>query len=941
MPSLHDTRVLENLIKAEKNAEASFKAYTKDAASAASALSAWSVADSGDTQDIMASSYSILHRIVIIPDWDLEVITLASRFGRGDDFDVSIRIFQLASAVTESRRAHATALHVYRVSLKDVLAREQALKTVVRDREILVGKLMKLGNKKPNDSALHSHQAKLDDAQRELTACETYLQDEEIALSHAKRQTFRVGLAERMVSLGELGRVMDKSAHESHGLLVALGQDGEGDRPHFDRFEHRDDESIASDSITPSHSASQAMSRSSSSSSLEDQIVEQTMLRPSSRAQANGSTAVERAASPHRSKSPTFALGPIASGAPPDRLVSRQPTVRATPPPAPRPILGPVPTAPRPVSAYLAQEAAAASALPSFEIPKAPTHVATRRPTDDSSDEEETRDFVANQNGLSRAQCSAHYPNDMPTSTSYVANRLQRHAPPSDTSSIAGGSKVSKRRGSIFGGLAALFKKKERRVDDSAARAAVMGGNSWDTRIDRNVFIAQKGANGGRAASVAPSRLRPGNDSSDDEPTQRNLVRVVNDPKMRAKAMSDLGRSRAASLHTVTTETVKKKKATKRAAKAASDSGTISPSTRPINHPSPTFLARPVSTVIAPATEETPSVKKKKKVSSSEGAATIVLSAEKLGIPTNAGASTATRPSQLSRSNTVTSNATVATATTGTVKKKKKKVVDDAAPAVPPVPSAAKNQSVPTAIDLAASLPSARGTVYDTLTSPLPLPNGTPVSRPSSPAPVDAAPKANKVPKALAETGKRAKKESALHGNATWVSHPSAATALPKKAGHAGEGQESMMSVVDRAEAEAVAEPSRKYGSSAAATTATTQRDVSSAGTPGALAKRKSVRLTENQLVAPSHQAMSSPASSIRSGQGAAPRHGILLNSNSPNGQGSSDVGASSTWNTRVPASRTVDDSSDEDEDAVAYRKARKAFSKALKDKGKGKAVEQ
>ncbi|KDE05011.1 hypothetical protein MVLG_04556 [Microbotryum lychnidis-dioicae p1A1 Lamole] len=910
MPSLHDTRVLENLIKAEKNAENSFKAYTKDAASAASALSAWSVADSGDTQDIM---------------------------------DVSIRISQLASAVTESRRAHATALHIYRVSLKDVLAREQALKTVVRDREILVGKLMKLGNKKPNDSALHSHQAKLDDAQRELTACETYLQDEEIALSHAKRQTFRVALAERMVSLGELGRVMDESAHESHGLLVALGQDGEGDAPHFERFENRDDESIASDSITPSHSASQAMSRSSSSSSLEDHIVEQGMLRPSSRPHANASTAVERAASPHRAKSPTFALGPIASGAPPDRLVFRQPTVRASAPPPPRPILGPVPTAPRPVSAYLAEQAAAATALPTFEIPKAPTNVATRRPTDDSSDEEETHGFVAHQNGLARSQRSAHYPNDMPTSTSYVANRLQRHAPPSDTSSLAGGSKVSKRRGSIFGGLAALFKKKERRVDDSAARAAVMGSNSWDTRIDRNVLVAPKRASSGRAASVAPSRLRPGNDSSDDEPTQRNLVRVVNDPKMRAKAMSDLGRSRAASLHTVTTTTVKKKKTTKRASKAASDFGTVSPSTMPINYPNQSFLARPVSTVISPPAEETPSIKKKKKkASSGEGAATIVLSAEKLGIPTNAESSMATRPSKLSRSNTVMSNATVATATTGTVKKKKKKVVEEGAPAVPAVPLTAKVQPVHTVTDLAASLPSARGTVYDTLTSPLPLPNGTPSPRPSSPAPVDAAPKANKIPRGLAEAGKRAKKESALHGNATWVSHPSTATVLPKKAGHAGEGQESMMSVVDRAEAEAVAEPSRKYGS-ATATTTTMQRDVSSSGTLGALAKRKSVRLTEDQSSPSAHQAMSSPASSIRSGQGAAPRHGILLNSNPPNGhaQGGSDVGASSTWSTRVPPSRTVDDSSDEDEDAVAYKQARKAFSKALKDKGKGKAMEQ
>lgn len=33
--------------------------------------------------------------------------------------------------------------------------------------------MIKLGNKKPGDSAHESHQAKLEDAQRELTACES------------------------------------------------------------------------------------------------------------------------------------------------------------------------------------------------------------------------------------------------------------------------------------------------------------------------------------------------------------------------------------------------------------------------------------------------------------------------------------------------------------------------------------------------------------------------------------------------------------------------------------------------------------------------------------------------------------------------------------------------------------------------------------------------
>lgn len=117
-----------------------------------------------------------------------------------------------------------------------------AIKTVVRDREILVGRLIKLGNKKPADSALDSHQQKLEDAQRELTACEgawwlrwtclrelttdtaAYLQDEEAALTGVKRRTFREALAMRMKSMGELGKVMEDSAREAIELLSQLGQ---------------------------------------------------------------------------------------------------------------------------------------------------------------------------------------------------------------------------------------------------------------------------------------------------------------------------------------------------------------------------------------------------------------------------------------------------------------------------------------------------------------------------------------------------------------------------------------------------------------------------------------------------------------------------------------------------------------------------------------------
>jgi hypothetical protein len=77
------------------------------------------------------------------------------------------------SSLTDTQRSYLNALTLYRSSLKEVHGREVALKTVVRDREILVNRVIKLGNKKPKDEQLHSHQLKLEDAQRELTACES------------------------------------------------------------------------------------------------------------------------------------------------------------------------------------------------------------------------------------------------------------------------------------------------------------------------------------------------------------------------------------------------------------------------------------------------------------------------------------------------------------------------------------------------------------------------------------------------------------------------------------------------------------------------------------------------------------------------------------------------------------------------------------------------
>ncbi|KAK4058216.1 hypothetical protein OIO90_000955 [Microbotryomycetes sp. JL221] len=1079
--NLHDTRLLVNLLKTEKDAQQSFKKWTKDTTSASAALSAWSVADSGDTQDLM--------------------------------------------------KAYINALSAYRASLKDVLDRENSLRTVVRDREILVGRLIKLGNKKPSDSGVDKHQQQLDDAHRELAACETFLQEEEILLAESKRRSFRDSLAFRMRAMADLGRTMEDSAAEAIELLSRLGQ-GEFDGEDYDLDHEQDDaKSEGGDSMTPSQSASQAMSRSSSSSSLLDEI-DNPITGASSNPRAlspttgaplvTGRSRAPRALSPARSPralSPsregsraTSPVPRVASPTPrqsstngiataPTSIIPRAATLpRAAP--TPRPNLGPVPTAPRPLSAYTAVNDG--STMPSFEIPKAPTNVTTRGPNDDSSDEEMNREFQSHVNDQQQQNRNSRSVTGGGHHTLQRQSFATRPRADSDVSSTGRGSGVGggggrKRRGSFFGGLASLFKKKDKRSatadDDSdyGVRLKRGGGFSssgvgskWETRTDRNVFAAHHlgtggGSGGGRNIL---GRSRDNDSSSDDEAMPRNVVRVVNDPKARSKAMSDVGRSLSPTPSISGGTTTKKKKKTKVPEKAMSDIGVRARSAVIPQSPPPktkrmsssasvpqavgmmsSSLAPPVpaipsnvnnTKVSGTATpSETGSVKKKKKKKTvREQPETIVLSAEKLGIPTSGTGTgsgglkvpeSTTTPSRqkLSRSNTVTSTTTVGTNATGTKKKKKKRAVDgetlggtsivpNSSSLLPPPPSAA---------DLASSLPSAKPK-FDPMTTTLPLPSDEPnlipvptsaglsrsnstaghqhhhdtTSMPSASLPeIDSTTTAGtgvagKAPKSLADGQKRAKRDSALLGTNDWISHPTGTTsatvsqhhkqqkhvntvAALRKSDAVVEGQDSLMTLVDRAEGGENRLPSRRYGSnvdddgpikvakdSDAQAGIVTPRSTSTAsGIDGltGLSKRKSVRLVDDPIDADAngngtastgneHHRLSpprsmSPSLSVKSdSRSATPSKGILVNVQPPSpaqalansDSPSSKRSASGGWDSRRNGSKDQDDTTDEDSDAGEYQKMRKQFvkhSKGMQDvmsgtftseqKGKGKAV--
>jgi len=871
--------------------------------------------------------------------------------------------------------------------------------------------------------------------------------------------------------------------------------------------------SDAGESIAPFDSASQAMSRASSSASL-DEDQQRDLQReqqqnapplPTPSRQMNGyqssshlrQSTTDSLASPAASRPASHLGGPRSSIAP------NSASIATSAPPPPQPIMPPVPTAPRPISTVAYTERH--EGLPTFEIPKAPD--LSRRP-DDSSDEEEeevrsvTQTDMMN-HGVPTKLRSRSYPLDSPglqttqqRSGGFMMGSPSKRAPSaksgggrrramSDSSSIEEGSnrggRMRKRSGSFFGGIAGLFKRKNKKDRDEdeedsrddpamdyyegrnrlAGNGGGGGGQQFNSRSDADVMAAVLGA----GVRQSNNRRGGGRDDSSDDDEPRNVVKHVNDPKQRIKAMSEVGRassnvgstrgalppssssrpvlSRKGTSNSVTGRPMsmivqpvarpkfvekkyeaggselggEKKKKTKKVKKAASDIGysggnwvsTSQNTNNSVAFPSTTSTSTPVATrpqshvapppvpnvaPVAPAAD-TSSIKKKKK-KSKEPSETIILSAEALGIPSPAAGgptpvSTAavaspafapSRPPGVSRSNTITST----TSASGPPKIKKKKKSASVAGSIAEEPSStSSSKPLPTADDLAKTLPTARSS-SSAFTTQLPRPDDDPYNsgstRPLSTVAPSASPPAQastpttslavkSAKSKLAADEKRNKRHSQLHGEGNWVSLPPSAHPVGQASGHTRnssnprsevhEGDESLLAAVERAGMIDSAKPSRTYTGSkpnSGTTTPTPAKQAlsSSASTPaissstsqrnglsaspsagpawvsGGLAKRKSVRLADNSnLSVPSpnpHHVPSSPASSVR-GTSPPPPKPILVNS--PARGTSPNPSSAGGWPTRDSIRASMMDSSDEEDGDGGYMAARRALRKETK----------
>ncbi|KAG8713020.1 hypothetical protein FRC09_019213 [Ceratobasidium sp. 395] len=215
---------------------------------------------------------------------------------------------QAFAAADEGLRGYAAALEGWKEELKEVRRVEDEVKAVVRDKDILVGRLIKASKQKiptsslqagpapiPNASYLapsspssssfslpstsqpyaqggytytptpHATQhinSKLALAQRELHACEAHLASKEAELAEVRRSAMTEGMARRCRAMADVGVVWRERGEQGLGALNELGRDAAGappPPPHTYNPPRRSTSysSHSGSSIAPSHSASQ------------------------------------------------------------------------------------------------------------------------------------------------------------------------------------------------------------------------------------------------------------------------------------------------------------------------------------------------------------------------------------------------------------------------------------------------------------------------------------------------------------------------------------------------------------------------------------------------------------------------------------------------------------------------------------------------------------
>ncbi|KAF8693806.1 hypothetical protein RHS03_08358, partial [Rhizoctonia solani] len=204
---------------------------------------------------------------------------------------------QAFAAADEGLRGYAVALEGWKEELKEVKRVEDELKAVVKDKDILVNRLIKASKQKiptssiqagpapiphgsspssssfslptsqpysytPTPHATQHINSKLAQAQRELQACETHLAGKEAELAEVRRSAIAEGMARRCRAMADAGHVWRETGEVGLSTLGELSNEDASaappQLPHYNPPRRTfSTHSSGSSSLAPSHSASQ------------------------------------------------------------------------------------------------------------------------------------------------------------------------------------------------------------------------------------------------------------------------------------------------------------------------------------------------------------------------------------------------------------------------------------------------------------------------------------------------------------------------------------------------------------------------------------------------------------------------------------------------------------------------------------------------------------
>ncbi|CAE6356323.1 unnamed protein product [Rhizoctonia solani] len=204
---------------------------------------------------------------------------------------------QAFATADEGLRGYAAALEGWKEELKEVKRVEDELKSVVKDKDILVSRLIKASKQKiptssiqagpapiphgsspssssfslptsqpysytPTPHATQHINSKLAQAQRELQACETHLAGKEAELAEVRRSAIAEGMARRCRAMADAGHVWRERGEMGLSVLGGLSDEdataAPPQLPHYNPPRRTfSTHSSGSSSLAPSHSASQ------------------------------------------------------------------------------------------------------------------------------------------------------------------------------------------------------------------------------------------------------------------------------------------------------------------------------------------------------------------------------------------------------------------------------------------------------------------------------------------------------------------------------------------------------------------------------------------------------------------------------------------------------------------------------------------------------------